>query len=49
MKAARVNEQGGIDEIVVEEIAVPTPKEDELLIKTEWAGVNFSGLLAPRL
>ncbi|KAF8595834.1 NAD-P-binding protein [Ceratobasidium sp. AG-I] len=41
MKAAQVNKQGGIDEIVVEEIAVPTPKDDEILIKTEWAGVNF--------
>jgi hypothetical protein len=42
MKAARVNKQGGIDEIEVVDIPVPSPKPDEILIKTEWAGVNFS-------
>ncbi|KAG8786111.1 hypothetical protein FRC12_016915 [Ceratobasidium sp. 428] len=41
IKAARVNKQGGIDEIQVVDIAVPEPKPDEILIKTEWAGVNF--------
>ncbi|KAG8739821.1 hypothetical protein FRC10_005082 [Ceratobasidium sp. 414] len=41
MKAARVNKQGGIDEIQVVDIPVPEPKPDEILIKTEWAGVNF--------
>ncbi|KAG8785468.1 hypothetical protein FRC12_017537 [Ceratobasidium sp. 428] len=41
IKAARVNKQGGIDEIQVVDIAIPEPKPDEILIKTEWAGVNF--------
>jgi len=41
MKAARVNKQGGIDEIEVIDIPTPSPKPDEILIKTEWAGVNF--------
>ncbi|KAG8688373.1 hypothetical protein FRC08_011467, partial [Ceratobasidium sp. 394] len=41
MKAARVDKQGGIEEIKVVDIPVPEPKPDEILIKTEWAGVNF--------
>ncbi|CAE6487976.1 unnamed protein product [Rhizoctonia solani] len=41
MKAARVNKQGGIEELEVVEIPVPTPKPGEIVIKTEWAGVNF--------
>jgi hypothetical protein len=42
MKAAQVNKQGGIEEIEVVDVLVPTPKPEEILIKTEWAGVNFS-------
>ncbi|CAE6407134.1 unnamed protein product [Rhizoctonia solani] len=41
MKAARVNKQGAIEEIEVVEIPVPTPKPGEVVIKAEWAGVNF--------
>ncbi|CAE6450069.1 unnamed protein product [Rhizoctonia solani] len=41
MKAARVGKQGGIEEIQVTDIPVPTPKPNEILIKVEWAGVNF--------
>ncbi|QRV94569.1 Zinc-binding dehydrogenase [Ceratobasidium sp. AG-Ba] len=41
IKAARVNKQGPINEIVVEDIAIPEAKPDEILIKVEWAGVNF--------
>ncbi|KDN39297.1 hypothetical protein RSAG8_08932, partial [Rhizoctonia solani AG-8 WAC10335] len=41
MKAARVNKQGGVEELEVVEIPVPTPKPEEIVIKTEWAGVNF--------
>ncbi|KAB5590501.1 NADPH2:quinone reductase [Ceratobasidium theobromae] len=41
MKAARVNKQGGIEEIEVVEIPVPIPKPEEIVIKTEWAGVNY--------
>ncbi|KAG8683644.1 hypothetical protein FRC11_013260 [Ceratobasidium sp. 423] len=42
MKAARVGKQGGIEELEVVEIPVPTPKPEEIVIKTEWAGVNFT-------
>ncbi|KAF8671142.1 hypothetical protein RHS04_08473 [Rhizoctonia solani] len=41
MKAARVGKQGGIEEIQVTDIPVPTVKPNEILIKVEWAGVNF--------
>lgn len=41
MKAAQVNKQGGIEEIEVLDIPVPSPQPGEILIKTEWAGVNF--------
>ncbi|QRV80048.1 Zinc-binding dehydrogenase [Ceratobasidium sp. AG-Ba] len=41
IKAARVNKQGPINEIVVEDISIPEAKPDEILIKVEWAGVNF--------
>ncbi|CAE6458583.1 unnamed protein product [Rhizoctonia solani] len=41
MKAARVGKQGGLEEIQVTDIPVPTPNPNEILIKVEWAGVNF--------
>ncbi|CAE6436289.1 unnamed protein product [Rhizoctonia solani] len=41
MKAARVGKQGGLEEIQVTDIPVPTPKPNEILIKVQWAGVNF--------
>ncbi|CAE6422720.1 unnamed protein product [Rhizoctonia solani] len=41
MKAARVGKQGGLEEIQVIDIPVPTLKPDEILVKVEWAGVNF--------
>ncbi|KAJ1302478.1 hypothetical protein OPQ81_002796 [Rhizoctonia solani] len=41
MKAARVKKQGGIEELEVLEVPVPTPNPGEIVIKTEWAGVNF--------
>ncbi|KEP47412.1 NADPH-dependent quinone oxidoreductase [Rhizoctonia solani 123E] len=41
MKAARVGKQGGLEEIQVTNVPVPTPNPNEILIKVEWAGVNF--------
>ncbi|CAE7168832.1 unnamed protein product [Rhizoctonia solani] len=41
MRAAQVKRQGGIEELEVVEVPVPTPKPEEVVIKTEWAGVNF--------
>lgn len=44
MKAAQVKKQGGVEEIEIVDLPVPTPKPDEILVKTEWAGVNYSRL-----
>lgn len=49
MRAARVGKQGGIEEIEVTDIPAPTPGPEEILIKVEWGGVNFSRQLPPLL
>jgi NADPH:quinone reductase len=33
---------GGPEVLEFREVEVPTPEPDELLVKVEWAGVNFS-------
>ncbi len=42
MKAIRVHELGGAENLTVEEIEKPTPKADEVLIKTAAAGINYA-------
>ncbi len=42
MKAIRVHELGGADKLTLDEIEKPTPKADEVLIKTAAAGINFA-------
>jgi NADPH2:quinone reductase len=41
MKAIRVDEPGGPDELRLEEVPDPEPREDEALVRLEAAGVNF--------
>ncbi|GAA6007994.1 quinone oxidoreductase family protein [Rhodotorula paludigena] len=41
MRAAQILEQGDIDVIQVRDIDVPKVASDEVLVKTEFAGVNF--------
>ncbi|GJN94646.1 hypothetical protein Rhopal_007729-T1 [Rhodotorula paludigena] len=41
MRAAQILEQGDIDVIQVRDIDVPEVASDEVLVKTEFAGVNF--------
>lgn len=41
MKALQIHSQGGLDVLAMHDIAVPKPKEDELLVKVEYAGVNY--------
>ncbi|KAK8869993.1 hypothetical protein IAR55_000563 [Kwoniella newhampshirensis] len=41
MKAIQVDAPGGPEVNVLREIPVPTPKEDEVLIKVQWSGVNY--------
>ena len=43
MRALRIHEQGGPEVIQLDEIPVPHPKGDQVLIKVEHAGVNFIG------
>lgn len=40
MKAVRFHEYGGLEKLVVEEVARPTPKANEALIRMKAAGVN---------
>ncbi len=42
MKAIRIHEFGGPDNLQVDEIDKPAPKAGEVLIKTEAAGINFA-------
>ena len=41
MRAIRVPKTGEVEVITSEEIAVPEPAADEVLIKVSWAGVNY--------
>jgi NADPH:quinone reductase-like Zn-dependent oxidoreductase len=46
MKAIVAHEYGGPDVLKLEEVPIPTPKEDEMLVKVFAAGVNsFDGTL----
>src|SRR5437763_14465748 len=46
MKAIMVRQWGGPEVLKLEDIPVPTPKEDQMLIKVFAAGVNsFDGML----
>lgn len=48
MRAAQILEQGGLDVIQVREgVDVPTPGAGEVLIRVEYAGVNFIDTCVP--
>src|SRR6185436_17875229 len=40
MKAARIHSFGGPEVVAVEEVALPRPKPDEVLVRVHAAGVN---------
>jgi NADPH2:quinone reductase len=42
MKAIRVNELGGAENLSLEDVEKPEPKADEVLIKTAAAGINYA-------
>ena len=42
MKAITFHETGGPEVLQIEEVATPEPREGEVLIKTAYAGINFS-------
>lgn len=41
MKALRIHKTGGPEVIQLDQVPVPKPASNEVLIKTDWAGVNF--------
>ncbi len=42
MKAIRIHEFGGTENLVIDEVEKPIPKEGEVLIKTSAAGINYA-------
>jgi NADPH2:quinone reductase len=45
MKAVRIHEFGGAENLKIDEIERPSPKMGEVLIKTEAAGINFADIM----
>lgn len=41
MLAIQIHAQGGLDVLAIHKVPVPLPKDDEILIKVEYAGVNY--------
>lgn len=41
MNALQIHSQGGLDVLAMHDVPVPKPKSDELLVKVEYAGVNY--------
>ncbi|KAG8410018.1 hypothetical protein J3458_019089 [Metarhizium acridum] len=41
MKAVQVSKTGGVEVLEYKDVPVPTPKEGQVLVKNEFAGVNF--------
>ena len=48
MKAVRFHKTGGPEVLVYEDVPDPTPKDGEVLIKVEAAGLNFSDVMRRR-
>ncbi|MDH3529443.1 MAG: quinone oxidoreductase [Acidobacteriota bacterium] len=45
MKAIRLNEFGGTEHLSVDDIEIPAPAPDEVLIKTVASGINFADIM----
>ncbi|KAL8964928.1 MAG: hypothetical protein Q9183_004136 [Haloplaca sp. 2 TL-2023] len=41
MKAVEIDQTGGVEVLQYKDVPVPTPKENEVLIKNEFIGVNY--------
>ncbi len=46
MRAIQVSAFGSTDNLVVQDISVPIPKADEVLVKVEYASLNFADIMA---
>ncbi|HVG38976.1 MAG TPA: quinone oxidoreductase [Pyrinomonadaceae bacterium] len=42
MKTVRIHEYGGTEQLRVDEVEIPTPQKDEVLIKVAVAGMNYA-------
>lgn len=41
MKALQIHQQGGPEVLQIHDVPVPQPGPSEVLLKVEWAGVNY--------
>ena len=48
MRAARFHKTGGPEVLAYEEVADPSPKAGEVLVRVEAAGVNFADVMRRR-
>lgn len=48
MKAARLHQYGNPDEFVYEDVEIPTPKSNQVLIQVESVSVNYADLIRRR-
>ncbi len=46
MRAVQINAFGSTDNLVVQDIPIPVPKADEVLVKVEYASLNFADIMA---
>ena len=42
MKTVRIHEYGGVEQLRVDEVEIPAPQKDEVLIKVAVAGMNYA-------
>lgn len=41
MRAIQINEFGGSDKLLEKDIPIPTPEENEVVVKLEYSGINY--------
>ena len=41
MRAIQINEFGGPDKLLEKDIPIPTPEENEVIVKLEYSGINY--------
>jgi NADPH2:quinone reductase len=41
MRAIQIDEFGGSDKLLEKDIPIPTPEENEVVVKLEYSGINY--------
>ena len=41
MRAIQIDEFGGPDKLIAKDIPIPTPEENEVVVKLEYSGINY--------